>query len=551
MLNKYRNFKRIQRIFSVLIRYGFGGLVSELKILPYFSTIQKLLFFRRRGRGLSIPVRIRLVLEELGPSFVKLGQIASTRADVLPYEWIEEFKKLQDMVPAEPFDKVKRVIEKSLKAPITEKFATFEEKPVASASIAQVHLATLHDGTEVAVKVRRPNIENIIEADISVMQILADLAARYIPTARRYQPVAVVEEFARIIHREQDMNIEAANINLFRKLFKDEDRLQIPEVYWEHTSTEVLTMERIYGTPMDEIEKIQKLGLDVRQVAHDGIEIFFKQVFEHGIFHADLHPGNIFVRDDGVIIYLDFGIVGRLDRNLKKYLASLLYYLIKEDYYKMAVIHKDMGLIHKNVDIAEFEAALRDMSEPLIGRDLEHINMSTLLMQLFETAKKFDMVLQPNLLLLQKSTVIIEGVGRQLYPDINIFEVARPLIARWMIKERFSPKVVAGRKREELGDILDSITTLPALAGDFFDKAANEELKIGFVHHGLEGYTEEIKHAGKRIAWGALAAASVLGASILTAFSPEAAWRFLEIPALGWAGYILSIIFTIKVWSGR
>ena len=272
------------------------------------------------------------------------------------------------------------------------------------------------------------------------MRQIASLMERYLPSYRRYRPVEVVNEFSRVIHRELDMKVEGANIDRFKEMFKGDDRIQIPDVYWDYTTEEVLTMERLSGVPMDEKEAIEEKGLDIKVIAVSGLEIFFKQVFEFGVFHADLHPGNIFVRDDGVIVYLDFGIVGKLDHNLRKYLASMLYYLVREDYHRMAKVHRKMGLIGKHVDLEEFEEALADIATPIHGRELEKINISALIMKLIDTARRFEMSLQPNLLLLQKSMVIIEGVGRQLYPDINMWEVAKPLIYKWMIKEKFSSK---------------------------------------------------------------------------------------------------------------
>ncbi len=548
MKQGYKNIRRLHRIVATLIKYGFGTIVAELNVVPFFSVIQRLLFFRRAATGESVPVRIRLVLEELGPTFIKFGQVASTRADLLPHDWVDEFKKLQDMVPPAPFADIKAVVERSLKGTLEEKFATFDEEPVASASIAQVHLATLKDGREAAVKVKRPKIGPVIEADIAVMYTIAGLFDRYVPAARRYRPFEVVKEFSRIIHMEQDMSVEAGNFDRFGHIFADEPRLKIPEVYWELTTDELLTMERISGTPMDESELIRAKGLDIRTVALDGLEIFFKQVFEHGIFHADLHPGNIFVRDDGVIIYLDFGIVGRLDKNLRRYLASMLYYLVKEDYYNMAVVHKKMGLIGRNVDIGEFEEALRDIAEPLMGKQLEHISVSSLLIKLIETARRFEMILQPNLLLLQKSMVIIEGVGRQLYPDINVWEVAKPLIFKWMAKEKFSPKAVFRKGADDSKLMLDTLVALPGQAGEFFDMAINDELKIGLEHHRLDALTDEIRNNGKRTAGGFLIGSLVLASSLVTVFSGPEAFSFFGAPVLGLVGYAISAVLAFRLW---
>lgn len=546
----FKNIKRLNQILVTLIRYGFGGIAAELRIFPLFAALERVFVSKKLVKDLPIPVRIRLVLEELGPTFVKLGQIASTRADLLPPDWINEFKKLQDMVPPFPFEDARKVVEKSLNAPIPAKFATFDEVPVASASIAQVHYATLLDGTPVAVKIKRPGIERIIESDLSVMHTIAQLLEKYIPASRRYRPQEVVNEFARVITNEQNLSIEGVNINRFYNIFKNESTIQIPHVYWDYTTEDVLTMERISGTPIDETDKIKAKGLDVKKIAHNGIELFFKQVFEHGIFHGDLHPGNIFVRDDGVLIYLDFGIVGRLDRNLRKYLASILFHLVRGDYYKMALVHRDMGLIGPGVDLHEFEEAIRDISEPIFGRTLEQINISALLMKLIQTARRFDMVLQPNLLLLQKSMVIIEGVGRQLYPDVNMWEVAKPLIYRWMIRERYSPKAVIEKCREQSEEIFDSIIELPGQVHKLLDRALKNELNIGFVNRRTDEVTEEIDRASRRIAGGVITGSLILG-SFVAAIFIEGGIKLFGFPILSIAGFLLSIYLGLRFFRKR
>lgn len=545
----YKNIRRLNQIVVTLIKYGFGGLAAELRIIPFLSTFERIFVSRKRTEGLSTPERIRLVLEELGPTFIKLGQIASTRADLLPPDWVDEFKKLQDMVPPVAFSEVKQVIESSLKAPLSSKFANFSEVPVASASIAQVHYAELLDGTKVAVKVKRTGIDKIIESDMSIMETIAGLFEKYVPASRRYRPKDVVSEFERVIKNEQDLSIEGVNLNRFYTMFKGDPTIQIPKVYWDYTSEDVLTMERISGTPIDEVENLKSKGLDVKPIAVRGIEIFFKQVFEYGIFHADLHPGNIFVRDDGVIIYLDFGIIGRLDRNLRKYLASMLYHLVRADYYRMAAVHRDMGLIGEDVDINEFEEALRDISEPIFGRTLEQINISGLLMKLIQTARRFNMTLQPNLLLLQKSMVIIEGVGRQLYPDINMWEVAKPLITKWMVREKFSPKAVAAKGREKAEDLLESAYELPIHMNDVLRKTLKEELKIGFVHHRLDPVTDEIQSAGKRIGGGFVIGALVISASFIAVMAAPDTRTFLGLPLLSDIGFIAAIIIGYRIFG--
>lgn len=514
----YKNIRRLNRIIVTLIKYGFGGIASELRIFPFFPRIERLVI-SKKAVSLSVPERIRLVLEELGPAFVKLGQIASTRADLLPPEWVNEFKKLQDMVPPFPFEDVRKTVESSLGAPIEAKFKSFDETPVASASIAQVHYATLLDGRDVAVKVKRPGIEKTIGADLSVMHTVAGLLERYVPASRNYRPMEVVSEFERIIKNEQDLAAEGSNMQRFREFFQGDESVHIPETYWGYTTRDILTMERISGTPIDEVDKIREKGIDVKAAAVRGIGLFFKQVFDFGSFHADLHPGNIFIRDDGVIIYLDFGIVGRLDRQLRTYLASMLFCLVRRDYYGMAKVHRDMGLIGRDVNVAEFEDALREITEPIYGRPLEEINIGALLMKLIDTARRFNMTLQPNLLLLQKSMVIIEGIGRQLYPEVNMWEVAKPLVYRWIVKEKISRRAIASRFEENAGLAKYMLYELPANANNVLKKTIADRLRINFMHEGLEPFYHEIAGAGKRIALGLIVAALIVSASTITAFS--------------------------------
>ncbi len=548
--HRIKNIRRLVSIVVVLVRYGFGGIAASMRILPFVSLFTRI-FFKNKGlETLSVPHRIRLVLEDLGPTYVKLGQIASTRADVLPPGWIEEFKKLQDKVTPVPFSEIKAAVEAALGAPLEDKFASFSEQPVASASIAQVHLAALRDGTAVAVKVKRPGIAPVIDSDMSVMHTLARLMERYVKGARMFKPVEVVEEFERVITKEQNLSIEGGNMERFTAIFKDNSDVQIPKVYWDYTTEDVLTMERIYGTPIDEGDVIRSKGVDVEKVAVKGVELFFKQVFEHGIFHADLHPGNIFVRDDGVIIYLDFGIVGRIDRGLRKYLASILYYIVRKDYRGMARVHRDMGLIGDDVSLEEFEDTLADITEPIFGKTLEHINVSALLLKLIDTARRFNMTLQPNLLLLQKSMVIIEGVGRQLYPDVNMWDVARPLVYRWMIGEKFSPRKIAAKGGSVGEELLKSALELPVKANDVLSKTAEGRLKVGFMHHGLEGLEGGVEGAGRRIAGAIVVASLVLGAALTTAFSSEGSRRILGVPLGGALFIVLAFFAWLRVFRG-
>ncbi|MEE8423577.1 MAG: 2-polyprenylphenol 6-hydroxylase [Thermodesulfobacteriota bacterium] len=541
-IKTYRNIKRIHQIIRVLIKHGFGEWVAELRVVPIFTFFRRYLFFWSRPSE-NPAKRARLVLDELGPTFVKLGQIISTRADIFPPDYIEEFKKLQDEVSSLPFSIVKDVVESHLKVPLSESFADFNETPVAAASIAQVHYATLHDGTKVAVKIRRPGIESVIDSDISVMEIMAKLLDRYIPAARRYRPLDVVAEFSRVIHREEDFIIEGANIVKFCEIFKDDSTVIIPRVFWDYTTSEVLTMERVEGVPIDEVEKIRAMGLDLEKIANNGVRAFFKQVFEYGFFHADLHPGNIYVDPDGSIIYLDFGIVGRLDEDLRKYLAEILHSLINRDYRKMAQIHRDMGLISKDIDINEFEDALRAIVEPVLSKKLVHIDISALLMRLINTARRFDMRLQPSLLLLQKSMVIIEGVGRQLYPDIDPWEIAKPLITRWMIREKVSPRKAFDKGKDVIEEMADIAIDVPRQIHGILKQALNEDLKIGFKHYRISELIGVINSLGARLFSGFILSALILSSTALLILG--SGWDMWELKVLGGLGYLFSFIITV------
>ncbi len=547
--SRIKDIRRLASIAMTLTKYGFGGVAARMRILPLLGPLQRVFFPKKDMESLSVPRRIRLVLEDLGPTYIKLGQIASTRADILPPGWVEEFKKLQDKVPPVSFAEIKGVVEEALGAPLENNFASFSETPVASASIAQVHLAQLRSGEKVAVKVKRPGIGKVIAADMSVMHTMAHLLERYVPGARRYRPVEVVDEFERVITREQDLSIEGANMERFSKIFEGNEDVQIPRVYWDYTTEDVLTMEAIDGVPIDEVETLKAEGVDIKKVAIKGIEIFFKQVFDHGIFHADLHPGNIFVRRDGVIIYLDFGIVGRLDRKLRKYLASILYYMVRRDYAGMARVHREMGLIGEAVDLEEFEDTLAEIAEPIFGKTLEHIDISALLMKLIDTARRFDMTLQPNLLLLQKSMVIIEGVGRQLYPDVNMWEVARPLVYRWMLREKLSPRKLR-EKGARLGEeLVGAALEAPVRVNDLLGKTLDNELKVGFVHHRLEGLVEGIEGAGRKIAGAVVVASLVLGAVLASSLATPATTRVLGLPLGSTVLSVLAIILGVRLFK--
>ncbi len=380
-------------------------------------------------------IRLRRALETLGPIFVKFGQVLSTRRDLLPLDIADELARLQDQVP--PFAPALAVaeIERSLGRPLAEIFSTFEERPAASASIAQVHLGTLHDGREVAVKVLRPGVEAAIRKDVALLETAASLATRF-AEGRRLKPREVVAEFARHLEEELDLMREAANASQLRRNFERSPLLAIPEVHWELCSQRVMVMERMHGVPISRIAELQAAGVDLKALARAGVEIFFTQVFRDGFFHADMHPGNILVGTEGEMhgryIALDFGIVGTLTEYDKNYLAQNFIAFFNRDYHRVALAHLEAGWVPPGTRVDQFESAIRAVCEPIFARPLKEIYFGKLLLRLFQTSRRFNVEIQPQLVLLQKTLLNIEGLGRQLDPDLDLWATAKPYLERWM-----------------------------------------------------------------------------------------------------------------------
>ncbi|PJA30887.1 MAG: 2-polyprenylphenol 6-hydroxylase [Zetaproteobacteria bacterium CG_4_9_14_3_um_filter_53_7] len=452
---------RLMRIGHILATHGMAALAVRLRLFyPYVWIVQ---LFRGDDLPKDLGTQIRLVLEQLGPTFIKFGQMLSTRVDLLPLDVALELKRLQDDVPPEPFEKVRRVIEQSFKRPVTGEngvFAVFDEKPVAAASIAQVHFAELKDGRKVAVKVRRDHISRTIESDLAILKLLASLFHRYFPEYHRLKAPQVIEEFATTIRGELNLRAEAAHASRFAENFAEVEGVRVPEVMWDYTQTEVLTTERIYGTPIDEREKLEAAGHDCLKLCERAATQFFRMVFVDGYFHADMHPGNIFVADNGDIIFIDFGIVGRLDIKSRRYIASMLLAFLQEDYHRAAEVHIEAGYVPANTDISAFEDALREIAVPIFNRPLADISIAELLLSMFAVTERFKMETQPQLLLLQKTMVVIEGVARELADQANIWMLARPMITEWVTRH-MGPIGKVEAVGEEIRDQLYNWMQLP------------------------------------------------------------------------------------------
>ena len=410
--------------------------------------------------------RLRLALEELGPVFVKFGQILSTRRDLLPDDMAESLKQLQDRVPPFPSDQARGIIEKSLGAPVSELFAEFSPDPMASASVAQVHAATLPNGQKVVVKVLRPGIERVIRQDLGLMYLMAGLLEKYWSEGKRLHPVDVVADYDATIHDELDLQREAANASQLRRNFENSKLIYIPFIDWDYTSKSVLVMERIHGIPIADVDTLRNAGVNMKVLAEKGVEIFFTQVFRDSFFHADMHPGNIFVSRENPAspqyIAIDCGIVGSLTDEDLHYLAMNLMAFFNQDYHQVAQLHVDSGWVPPTTKVHEFAATIRSVCEPIFEKPLAEISFGQVLIQLFATARRFNMEVQPQLVLLQKTLLNIEGLGRQLYPELDLWATAKPYLERWM-RERFGPKAAFKEFKRQLPSWIEKAPQIPNL----------------------------------------------------------------------------------------
>jgi len=516
-----RESLRVAHIAWVLVRHGLDEFILAAHL---FRPIRFFRFFSPFYWGSKPPraVRIRQALEDLGPIYVKFGQILSTRRDLLPDDIALELAKLQDQVPPFSGEQARSIVEKALGEPVGKLFAEFDTQPLASASIAQVHAATLHEGQKVIVKVVRPNIEKTIQRDIDLLFTIARLARKYSRDARRLRPVEVVEEYNKTIHDELDLQREAANAAQLRRNFVDGRLLYVPEIYWDFTRQNVMVQERIYGTPVDQVDELIAHGVDLKLLGERGVEIFFTQVFRDNFFHADMHPGNIFVRPDGTYIGVDFGIMGTLTTADQRYLAENLLAFFHRDYRKVAELHVESGWVPRDTRVEEFESAIRTVSEPIWEKPISEISFGHFLLRLFQTARRFNMEIQPQLVLLQKTLLNIEGLGRMLYPQLDLWSTAKPYMERWM-SEQVGPKAFLRRVKDTLPQISEDLPEVPLLAHRVLRKAVDGELEIQWKSEQLEQIRDEIRTGNQRtqlsLAGATLTLGGVLTASLLEASS--------------------------------
>lgn len=480
---------RLYRIVKTFLNYGLDELLPKKSIPWYVKCVRLSLFWlRNKHKDKALALRFRLAIESLGPVFIKFGQMLSTRRDLLPDDYSNELALLQDQVTA--FDgeiAQKLIIDAIGKDEFSKFFADFDLMPLASASIAQVHTATLLQDNEtkkIVIKVLRPSIEKVIHADIKVMAMFAKIFSRWLPDGKRLRPKEVVAEYKRTILDELDLNREAANAIQLKRNFsqgrKNDHVLYVPEIYSEFSSKNVLVMERIYGVGVADVEELHKLNVDMKLLAERGVEVFFTQVFRDSFFHADMHPGNVFVNAtnpvDPTWIAIDCGIVGTLNRDDKRYLAENFVAFFNRDYRKVAQLHVDSGWVPAETSVDEFEFAIRTVCEPIFNKPLAEISFGQVLVNLFNTARRFNMEVQPQLVLLQKTLLYIEGLGRQLYPQLDLWQTAKPFLENW-VKEQMGVKAVIKKVKENIPFWNEKLPELPDLVYDYLKNGKDSQLQ--------------------------------------------------------------------------
>jgi ubiquinone biosynthesis protein len=457
-----------------------GARILGLLVLPY-----RLAWMFSSQASTHKNVRLRKAMEELGPITIKFGQLLSTRRDFLDTELADELQSLQDNVPPFSSPSIHQLIEESLGVKAESIFSSLDSEPFACASIAQVYKATLQSGEEVVIKATRPGIEKVVSADIKLLKWIARLVETRTELGKRLHPVEIVNDYEQIIHDELDLLSEAANTSQLKRNFENSPSLYVPKVHWDFCSKRLMVMERIHGIPVADVGALNAQNTDLKKLAETGVDIFFTQVFDHNFFHADMHPGNIFVShetpENPKYIAIDCAIIGSLTKDDQEYLAKNLLALFKRDYRKVAELHVACGWVPRNTKIHEFESAIRSVCEPIFEKPLKEISFANLLVQLFRTASRFDMEVQPSLVLLQKTLLNVEGLGRQLYPDLDLWTTALPYLENWN-KKRLNPFTLLGRIQENIPNWIDQLPQLPQL----FIDAATESKQLGQINASLQ-----------------------------------------------------------------
>ena len=515
---KFRDIQRLQQILSLLTKYGFGYIVDHLDMENNLLSKKIVKITRAKTPdllNLSTAERLRKILEELGPTFIKLGQILSVRPDLIPTEFCDEFEKLQNDVPAFDFEQVKEKIEDELKKPLDNLFSNFSVKPIAAASLSQVHFAELKTGEKIAVKVQRPGINKTLMADLDILRILAELAEKHFTNGKLYNPVKIVDEFTKTILREIDFTIEARNIEKFRRNFKDDDSVYIMKIFTHLSTKKILTMERIDGIKINKFKESKHHdSLDEKQIAINGADIIFKQIFTHGFFHADPHPGNIFILKNGQIAFLDFGMVGRISQTMKKGLSDILISIIDRNARGLVEAFVSMDTLTKTTDLEQLEMDLTDFVDNYYDIPLKDLKMEVFFPDIISIISQNHINIPSDFFLLSKVLITIEGIGKKLNPDFNAVIQTKPFVEE-LLKERYSPANLSKAIKDFVKNLYLSANLFPKNFTVILEKIKRGTLRIEFEHRGLENLIHILDKISNRISFSMIIAALIIGSSII------------------------------------
>lgn len=536
---KLKHLFRLIQINHVLSKHRLDEFIQSTHLLRPLRFLSYLSPYRwthsnKSPRG----ERLRLALEDLGPIFVKIGQILSTRRDLLPDDIADSLAKLQDQVSPFSNEQARNLIQQAYgEQSLDTLFSHIDDEPLASASIAQVHAATLVDGSQVIIKIVRPNIKQIIRRDIDLLHTLAGLAERFWIDGRRLRPKEVVVEIEKNLFDELDMMREAASASQLRRNFENSTSLYVPEINWELTKSSLLVQERIYGIPIGDIAQLRAHNVNMKKLAETGVEIFFTQAFKHGFFHADMHPGNIMVDasepETPRYIAIDFGIMGTLSPDDQSYLADNFLAFFKSDYRRVAELHIESGWVPANTRVDEFEAAIRSVCEPIFAKPLNEISFGQVLLRLFQTARRFNMEVQPQLVLLQKTLLNIEGLGRQLYPELDLWKTAKPILEQWM-HEKMGWQAALENLKQEMPNWAQTLPKLPSMMHAITKQAQDGKLKMQLSSHDLKQLQQEVRNASYRSAAAISGAAFIIGAAVIKGLDGYAPSMIAGVPLLSW-----------------
>ncbi|GBD97406.1 MAG TPA: AarF/ABC1/UbiB kinase family protein [Nitrospirae bacterium] len=546
----YKNINRIGQIVNILLKHGLGQFIEQVNLQRFIPLRKRIKYFARwqEVERHTIPQRLRMAFSELGPSFIKLAQILSSRPDLITNRYADEFKKLQDRVPPFSSEKARRMIESEFKISLEDIFADFDDVPVAAASIAQVHNAVLKTGEKVIVKIQRPDIRNTIETDIAVLNAIARLMLKYIPESKFFDPEGIVNEFARSVKKELDFIAEAKNLQRFRRNFAENEDICIPAIYPDLLSGKAIVMERLEGVRIDDIRAIDAFGIDRSDLARRGVNAYFKMIFEDGFFHADPHPGNIFVMPDGKIGLVDFGIVGWLTPDMMENIANAFLAVLKRDFDRLIDVYLDIGLVADEIDMVsfrrEFRADLAYLLEPLYDITISEINFPEYLEALTHLVIKYGLKVPSDLLLMNKTILILDNIGRQLDPGFNAVSAAEPYAAK-LVKKRLSPQRLLDKTKENVTEIGDMIIDTPRQLNRLLKKALRDEVSFKIDPIGMGDLIKDIDRSSNRLAFSIVVAATIVASSMLV--QADIGGKIFGLSTIGVSGFLVAFLLGLRL----